>query len=228
MPEPIDLLKQIHKKDSERLKPIFERHGLKHGESPLLDLSREICLDGANTFASTFRAFAGDGWARKGVSWEEIVRDVGGKLKVKLPKDASVPELEQRVLAAVVEKYFESLSEEERAEVNDQLGQVANGVSVAEATKLLSTRGGAAALTVAFRKAILKASTEVLKKVLAQVAGKEAAKQATRYAGAVVPGLNILLGAWTVVDLAGPAYRKTIPTVIELALMRLELESEHV
>ena len=227
MSEPLDLLKRIHLADSERLKPILERHGVGADDAFLAILSREICLDGANTFASTFRVFKGEGWARKGVSWEEIIRDVGSKLKVEFPSNAKAPELEQRVLAAVVERYFDSLSDEERADVDGQLGKVAGSVSVAETIKTLS-KGGATAAGVVWRKAALAAVEQVLVKVLLQVAGREAAKNAAKIAGAVVPGLNILLGAWTVIDLAGPAYRKTIPTVIELALMRLELETDHV
>ena len=227
MSEPLDLLKRIHDDDPTRLKPILDRHGVDTDEAPLATLSQEICLDGANTFASTFRVFKGEGWARKGVSWEEIIRDVGGKLKVDLPARAEAPDLEQRVLASVVERYFDSLSDEERADIDGQLGKVAGNVSVAETIRTLSM-GGATAAGFIWRKAALKAVEQVLIKVLLQVAGREAARNAARIAGAVVPGLNVLLGAWTVIDLAGPAYRKTIPTVIELALMRLELETDHV
>jgi uncharacterized protein YaaW (UPF0174 family) len=31
---------------------------------------------------------------------------------------------------------------------------------------------------------------------------------------------------WTVVDIAGPAFRKTVPTAIEIALLRLEYGEE--
>jgi uncharacterized protein YaaW (UPF0174 family) len=228
MTEPLELLRCIHGADNQRLQPIFERHGVSFEESELETLSHEICLDGANTFASTFRAFKGEGWARKGVSWEEIIRDVGGKLKVELPPKASVPNLEQRVLAAVVERYFDSLSDEERAEIDGQLSQVAGSLTVKDTIAMLS-KGGFAALGVSavVRAAAVEAVKKVLTQVLTRLAVKEAGKQATKIAGAVVPGLNILLGAWTVIDLAGPAYRKTIPTVIELALIRLELESDH-
>jgi uncharacterized protein YaaW (UPF0174 family) len=38
--------------------------------------------------------------------------------------------------------------------------------------------------------------------------------------------LNVIMVGWTVVDIAGPAFRKTVPTVIEIALLRLEYGSE--
>ena len=48
-----------------------------------------------------------------------------------------------------------------------------------------------------------------------------AAKKSAQLAGYAVPGLNIFMGLLTLNDIAGPAYRKTVPTVIELALLRM-------
>jgi hypothetical protein len=43
----------------------------------------------------------------------------------------------------------------------------------------------------------------------------------TRIAALFIPFLNTILGAKTIFDIAKPAYRKIVPSVIEIALLRL-------
>jgi len=43
--------------------------------------------------------------------------------------------------------------------------------------------------------------------------------------GAVLPFLNVALAGIALAGLAGPAFRKTIPTVVEIALLRMNVGS---
>jgi uncharacterized protein YaaW (UPF0174 family) len=55
----------------------------------------------------------------------------------------------------------------------------------------------------------------------AREAGKRVAvKVAQQVAARIVAALNVLLAAWTVIDLAGPAMRVTIPAVTYVAILR--------
>jgi uncharacterized protein YaaW (UPF0174 family) len=37
-----------------------------------------------------------------------------------------------------------------------------------------------------------------------------------------IPLLNVVMVGWVLSDIAGPAFRKTVPTVVEVALLRME------
>lgn len=207
------LLKRLQSLDRHRLDPIYVRHGLTSADG-VDALAREICMAGSNTFASVFR-----GW--EPVSYREVVVDVAEKLDVVVREADSLEAIEHKLLAKVAEKYWSTLTEDERRDINARLGALQNELNF-DAIRLILESGGVIA-GVILRRAITVAMTEVIAKVLLRFAAGQAAKRAAAIAGAVVPGLNVLLGAWTVVDLAGPALRKTMPTVIELALLRLEL-----
>jgi uncharacterized protein YaaW (UPF0174 family) len=86
------------------------------------------------------------------------------------------------------------------------------------------------------REVATKAAAEVAKstaKRAAQTAAKKAAQEAAKQAAALVAkrllaALNIVVAAWTVIDLAGPAKRVTIPAVTFVALLRqLHVRSNH-
>ena len=99
---------------------------------------------------------------------------------------------------------------EERAEI-DQILQV-HGV------KHTSWRAGGALLTALISTVGQEVTKQVIKKALRVVAGGSA----SRIASFAVPILGATMAALTVVDLTGPAFRKTVPTVIDVAILRVE------
>lgn len=198
------------------LETLYSRHGVPVG-SGHARLEEEIRLDGSNTLASLFRGI-------EGVPYQEVARDVGRQLGVRIPVSRPIEEVEQAILSFVAEKYWESLNEEERRRVRDHINAVDPEVTVDGILTALAG-GGAVAMAV-MRPVILAFMTELMVQLMLRYGAKEAAKQAARVAGLAVPGLNILLGAWTVVSLAGPAFRKTVPTVIEISLLRLQYPVE--
>lgn len=49
---------------------------------------------------------------------------------------------------------------------------------------------------------------------------------AARFALLTVPFLNAVMGAWLIFDISGPAYRKIVPSVLNIAVLRLQDMSE--
>lgn len=204
----------------DRTKPIYQRHDVEKskGVDGLID---EICLDGANTIASIFR-----GW--EGVDYGEIVGDVAEQLGIDTGK-RSPRKLELAILEVIIQKYLENASPEEREKIAEVLGKAGADF---ERFGAAAAKGAfaAGALALLIKEIGQKVVAQVVGKIMLRIAGrqaaKEAGKRAAQFAGLAIPVLNVVMIGWTIVDIAGPAFRKTVPTVIEIALLRLEYESE--
>nr|WP_321258878.1 hypothetical protein [uncultured Pseudodesulfovibrio sp.] len=211
------LTELLHKASREKVQPIYERHGIGLEDGPDR-LVEEICLDGSNTFASLLRG-------GKGTEYINVVRDVARKVGIKDNNlDAmTVKELEKKILALLISNYVEELDEKELAELKTDLIQAKLDEKVIN-NKIIGglTKGGALALlsTVAGREIVVG----IIGRVVATYVGtRTAATVATRAVGAAIPFLNVALFGWLAWDLSGPAFRKTIPTIIDIAILRLKL-----
>jgi len=197
------LLRKVHGQAPARLEPLFDRHGVEASEG-VDALVEEIRLDGANTLASIIR-----GW--EGVDYSEIVCDAAKTLKVKVVKDDDHVTVEDKILSQLFrEHYTVHATEEERAEID--------GILQVHGVKQTSWSAGGALLTALISTVGQEVTKQVIKKALKVVAGRSAA----RVASFAVPILGATMAALTVVDLAGPAFRKTVPTVIDVAILRVE------
>jgi len=209
-----------HETPPKNATPIYERHGIDPKEGAIR-LVEEICLDGSNSLASIFRG-------GKGTSYVNVVRDVAEKIGVKKGNldGMTVREIEKEIIALLIKNYVGKLSNNElenlradlmKAKLDEKLvnDNIINGI----------TKGGAIALlgTVAGREIVVGIITRV---VAAYVGTRTAATVATRAVGAAIPFLNVALFGWLAWDLSGPAFRKTIPTVIDVAILRLKSSSE--
>ncbi|MGH8068137.1 MAG: hypothetical protein ACRERE_23475 [Candidatus Entotheonellia bacterium] len=215
----VDLLRQV---PAERLRSLYARHGVDPAAGPG-ELVREICLDGANTIASLFRG-------RKGVPYIDLVRDVAEKMGVKddIFIRRNERKIELAVLESVIRQYLAKATEAEREEIHRILKEVAQDHQ--EVWRHFLIGGGA--LTMLLAQLGPKVVTEVVQRIVASIIGRQltlgALKGGAGIVGLAVPLLNVAMIGWTIVDLAGPAFRKTIPTVIEIALLRLEFEGQAV
>jgi uncharacterized protein YaaW (UPF0174 family) len=212
----IDTRKVLGRVPADRLAPIYERHDIAPSQGPkaLLD---EICLDGSNTIASMLR-----GW--EGVRYEEIVGDVAEQLGL-APGEKKPREIELQILEFIIQKYLANATPEERENLSDVLKQagadfnrmgaeIRNGVLTAGTLALLIRAVG--------QKVVAEAVGKVFLRIVSRQAAREAGKRAAAIAGFAIPLLNVVMIGWTVIDIAGPAFRKTVPTVIEIALLRME------
>ncbi len=202
----------------------------------------EVRTYGGNTFANFFR---GDG-----VPYVEVSYDVAGALRptftwAKDYKKGDLKSIEKYVLKQMeisdddVEKIAEGIKMKTTDKITENV--LGNGVStlVLEATtytvgRTVAKKLGSKAAEAVLKKAAETAATKVGKKVAAAAvkkaarkAAEEAAKQmAKQVLVRLIAALNIVLLAWTVVDIAGPAMRKTIPSVTYIALLRQVKENE--
>jgi len=217
----IALLSAVQRRSPERLMPLFDRHGV-DPEDGVAELVAEVRLDGANSIASVFRG-------RRGVDYDVVVRDVARKLKLKTRRKDAETDLEGRVLDAVLERYLERASDAQREIIEEELRAALEAAKrdASELGKILKKGAWAAGSLGALVNAVgEQAVAAVVKRIVLATVGRAAAGQAARQAALVasyaIPLLNVVMVGWVLSDIAGPAFRKTVPTVVEVALLRME------
>jgi uncharacterized protein YaaW (UPF0174 family) len=211
---------------SDKLKSIYDRHGItsEEGAAALINM---ICRDGANTIATLSRGM-------KGVPYEVIVRDVAKAMKVPRESKSTVSSMEMAILEEVINRYLKKATPEEREEIAKLLTDVEDETwkkGIKEQIRNGAIKAGVliALIKLIGKKAMIESVKKIILKISAMIAAKQIGKQvakkaAQRTVGYLIPFINVILAADTVRDIAGPAFRKTIPTVIEVALLRLEYE----
>jgi uncharacterized protein YaaW (UPF0174 family) len=196
-----------------RLQSLYNRHSVDPADG-IEELVEEICLDGSNTIASLIRGI-------QGVPYLEIAHDVANKLAVKYNENQKEDAIEYNILGKMLQEFLKNASPEQRAEVDKILDEVGRkykdkiwkGMSKGALALLINTVG---------KKVVARVVQRIVVGIAVRQGAKEAGKRAAQFAGYAVPFLNVVMIAWTMVDIAGPAFRKTVPTVIEIALLRLE------
>ena len=161
-------------------------------------------------------------------TYKTILCDVAKKLKVNFNKNQSVELIESRLLEKVLEETFEKMKPEEKEELLKGLatdakgnyGKIECGREITSALMLAFQLGGFAS----YKLTVIIANT-----VAKMILGKGltfAANAALTKAMSVITGPlgMILVALWTIYDIAGPAYRVTIPCTIMIACMRRELQ----
>ena len=164
-------------------------------------IAEEIQLFGGNSFANMFR--------NGGVKYEEILKDVCDKMKVSYNKNTSTENIEQCLLNKILEDSLEKMSEEERQKLIKELN-------------LPTTSFGKQAVT-----AMLQ--IQAIPIYVMMIRGLPTIVMRCCFPIIIIPtplaifsgpiGLT-LTGLWTAYDIAGPAYRVTIPICIYIACLR--------
>lgn len=176
-------------------------------------IAAEIQCFGGNTFATLFRG-------GKGVLYKEVLTDVCDKLKVNYNKDSSVEKIENHLLMKILTDALEKMSSDELKELAITLGLKNTTNITAEALvgvfQAVFRAGGFKSyqLTLIIVNSILKA---LIGRGLS-FAGNAAL---TRTMAILTGPIGwIITGVWTAIDIASPAYRVTIPAVIQVAALR--------
>ena len=176
-------------------------------------IGAELQHFGGDTFVNLFRG--------KGVEYKEILTDVCKKLSVKTDFSADVIAIEQALLAKLFADSWEKMSEQERTAIRKELkidGNLAGGAALSAiiaAIRLGGFMSYQVALIVA--NAVAKA---VLGRGLALAANAGLARAIGLFAGPVGIAITALL---TVPAISGPAFRVTLPAVVQIAAMRQQL-----
>ena len=175
-------------------------------------IAAEIQCFGANTLATLARG-------GEGVQYREVLTDICDKMKVNYNNESSVETIERNLLMKVLIDSMKEMSP-------DELETVCNDL------KLSPRRYTSEAVTIALQVAIkrsgflpYKISVIVANAVVKALIGRGlplAVNAAlTRLMGIFVGPIGWTLSAvWLLVDIAGPAYRVTIPAVIMVAYLR--------
>ena len=192
----------------------------------------EVRAYGGNTFANWFR---GDG-----VPYVEVAYDVADALRPTLTwardyKKGDLVSIEKYVLKQMeisdddVNQILKGTKMATDAKIRKKIlkegvPKIATAVIANTVVKKFASKAAEAVLKkaaeAAAKKAAKKAAAAAAKKA-ARKAAEEAAKQVAKQALIrLMAAINIALVVWTVVDIAGPAMRKTIPSVTYLALLR--------
>lgn len=179
-------------------------------------IAAELQSFGANTLVTMLRG-------GKGVLYHEVLRDVCDKLDVNYQKTWSAEEIEQALVMKLITDAISDLSSEELKALAKEVG-VMNYASL--------TRDGAiAAFITVFRAGGFKSYqilVTVVNIVLKALIGKGVSFAGTQI---LTKTTSILVGplgwavtaVWSAADIASPAYRVTIPAVIQIAALRQKL-----
>lgn len=168
---------------------------------------------GANTLITLFRG-------GKGVLYKEILCDVCDKLKVNYKKGAATTLIEQHLIMKIVEDAVEKMTDDEVRQMAEEAG-VVNFAS-------LSKDAALAAFLAVFRAGGFKSYqilvivvNATLKALIGRGLSFAAAGGMMRTASILTGPVGwVITGLWTAFDIASPAYRVTIPAVIQIAALR--------
>lgn len=176
------------------------------------DIAEELQRYGGNTFMNILR------WGR-GVEYKEILTDVCGKIKVNYNEKSSVEMIEYNLLQKILIDSLENMSVEELESLMKEMNIPNQGFgkqAFVAALQIAIKRGGFSAYKIAVivANAISKA---LLGRGLTLASNAALTRSLSIFAG---PIGWVVTAIWTAIDIAGPAYRVTIPSVIQIAYMR--------
>ena len=189
-------------------------------------LEREIRYLGSADLAYLFRSLTG---RTSGVPFEEIIRDVARALKVTLPPELST---DREKLNHLVETYatqaFGRLSPDQQQEMLTNLGveQDKAAAFIAKSAGVFAVPALIAAFNVFVVQGLIK---NIVFGTIARVLGRTLTRQLYGLLASRFPWWVSWIGpaawsfsvGWAVLDLQGPAMRKTVPVVLYLGLCSL-------
>jgi uncharacterized protein YaaW (UPF0174 family) len=176
-------------------------------------VAAEVQSFGANSIATLVRR-------GKGVPYREVLTDVCARLSIEHDKDGVTEAIERALLSKLVDDFLSKTPESELTLIAEDLGvkgaQALHGPALAAALLAAFQAGGFMS-----QRLVVIMMTSILKHLMGrglQVAGM----------GAVMPTVGAwigpvgwaLTGAWAAFDLASPAYRVTVPAVLQIAALR--------
>lgn len=195
---------------------LYKRHSPNH-QKYAAEILKEIRLFGGNTFANLFRS--------EGPEYLEVVQDVAGKFGVPKASDfTSVAALEEELIQKILRDALKKAEGKEREDMEAILKEA--GLGQSDLSALLS---GSSLLALLGTKAASLVTYE-LSTIIAGAVAKQLLGVGIRAAGGAVIGRGIaaltgpigwvITGVWTAIDLAGPAFRVTVPCVLHIAMLR--------
>lgn len=180
-------------------------------------LVKEIQEFGGNSIANLFRG--------NGVPYREIVADVADHMKVSYEETDSVEMLETKILLAIAVKSMEKMPPEEQQQFMSKLtGGKVTGMGVGSIAALqaavLAGGFGSYILAVTVANAVAR---QLVGRGLALAGNAALTRGVAMFAGPIGWAITAI---WAAFDLASPAYRVTVPCVIQIAYIRQKSKGE--
>jgi len=179
-------------------------------------IAKEIRDMGGNSFANV--------WRGEGPSYHEMVCDVADKLKAPYNKNKAIEDVENSILETILSSAIDHMSEEEKKNLLNEMGDK-NNINVSSISTSVFIGIFRAGGFYSYQLTLIIAN-QVARAVLGK--GLQLATNAAlmRWASILTGPIGwAISGMWTAVDLAGPAYKVTIPCVIHVAMLRKKLNS---
>jgi uncharacterized protein YaaW (UPF0174 family) len=170
---------------------------------------------GGDTLVNLFR--------RSGVVYKELLIDACEKLKVKFDKKKSAYEIEDCLLAEVINRSWKDMSDEQKREVLSGVGldEAIDGAKIDDKLRDAVFSSASASMFLASTTAGM----------VAQAVALNAGMGGVRYFVARVPVVGLggpvlwaALGLSVIPSISGTAYRVTMPASIQVAYMRRKIE----
>ncbi|EFQ23010.1 protein of unknown function UPF0174 [Aminomonas paucivorans DSM 12260] len=177
------------------------------------EIAGEIQRFGANTICTVLRG-------GKGVVYREVLTDVCDKLKVNYNKNASTERIEFCMFEKVLCDAMEKMTDEDLAEAAKSFGfrdyaHAPKEVLIALIQGIIRAGGFKSyQVILVIANALMRA---IAGRGLSFALNAALSRAVSLFAG---PVGWIITAIWALVDIAGPAYRVTIPLVIEVATLR--------
>ncbi|MDB1113650.1 50S ribosome-binding GTPase [Pseudomonas sp. B21-028] len=180
-----------------------------------MEISHYLRKMGSNDIATLFRG--GDG-----VPYAEVLCDVGHKLSTPgIDKTNSVEENEAFIIKKLFADALDKMSEDEKRQLFSTLGVTGKDIPYTSAgvilTQVLLKEFGGFAIY----KGSLVLANMISRALLGSGLRFATNAAITRSIGMALGPIGwIASGAWLAVEIAGPAFRKTVPAVIHVAMLR--------
>ena len=202
------LVKLMEDKFSESLSQEAKIYPTNHVD----EIADEFCKFGGNTIANLL--FRGG----EGVSYREILTDVCRDLKVPFNPAHTIEHIESNLLETVLESAWDGMSEEDRQQFLNEMGHKGPipkggiwGLLMLQGTKVAGF---------GFYQAAVFVANYVAKQVTGVGLTVAANATLTRILAPMLVWLGPVVWAWTLVDIASPSKKVTIPGCIFIAAMR--------
>jgi uncharacterized protein YaaW (UPF0174 family) len=184
------------------------------------EIAAEIQLYGGNTVFNRVRGH--------GVRYREIVEDVGKKVKAGVESTDSTEEMESKIVAKLLSDASSHMSEAEREVLLESIGKEFRvgclpGKQIPLAVLQAAIRVGG------FQSYVLtlQVANAAARQLLGRGLGFAVNMTLTRYMAVLAGPIGwVLTAIWFALDVAGPAFRVTVPTVLLVAHLRQKFTAE--
>ena len=175
-------------------------------------IAAELQCFGGHSFATILRG--GDG-----VLYREVLSDVCDKLEVNYNSQASIEIIELNLLMKILTDSMEKMTPEQLKEIVGTLDL--KTTSFTKQAVIAALQAGVAMSGFAAYQIAVVVANAVAKAVVGRGLALAANAGLTRVIGIFAGPIGWALTAvWTLMDVAGPAYRVTMPAVVQVAFLR--------